>query len=118
MLTGSPAPVFVCTPLGSVNVGPVELGMSLNAMSSKATPYLIWCPLRTLVAFTWYCLLVPSLFSKKPMPPDRICGVTRLSCSLHAFTLGTSLVVFCARAQDASRRNELVITPSYFTTAL
>src|SRR6266550_9089214 len=92
--------------------------MSLKALSSKATPYLIWCPLNTFVAFAWYCLLTPSLFSKKPMPPDRICGVTRLSCVCHVLTLGTSFVLFCARPHDASSRNELVSTPSYFTAWL
>src|ERR1041385_199241 len=87
-------------------------------MSSSAAPYLIWWPWNTLVAFAWYCLFSPSLFSKKPMPPPRSCGVTRVSVNIHVLTLGTSMVLFLARAHDASRRNELVSTPSYLITWL
>src|SRR2546426_4474799 len=52
------------------------------------------------------------------MPPVRICGVTRVSSVCHVFTLGTSMTCCLARAKDASRRNELVSTPSYLTTWL
>src|SRR4030095_7004806 len=52
------------------------------------------------------------------MPPDRIWGVTRLSCNRHSLTLGNSMVLFLARAHEASSRNAFVSTPSYLTTWL
>src|SRR5437773_5908569 len=52
------------------------------------------------------------------MPPVRTCGVTRVSRVFQVLMLGTSITCCFARAHKTSSRNELVSTPSYFTTWL
>jgi branched-chain amino acid transport system substrate-binding protein len=51
------------------------------------------------------------------MPPETICGVTRVSVTRHVLTDGVSCTLFSARAKEASSSHFEVRVPEYRTVS-